>query len=177
MTRKIKFKLWKDPVYSDSDLEEEGRAPMILTPHGPVSLKLHGELKNNLKFFVGHTNFDIGEAEKLIIENTPGINILDVFSPYTFKFNVGELFPPRSVMKNLRQRLCGKEQLMLSKEKVFSVYQKQLELKSNGNLYGVYVAPNGGFDFFETKSKEEYKEKITSYYEVQKELGGEVLYG
>lgn len=179
MTRKIKFRKWEDPIYnSDNFDDEDEHSPMVITPHGFVSLKLHGSLKNNLKFYEAHTNFDIGEVEKAIIDNTPGINMLDVFSPYTFKFQVGLCFKIKDVVKDLRKRLCGEEKsIFLKREDVLLIHEREMELKETGDMYAIYILPNGKFESFHSSNKEKYKAAVQDYLSLEKNLGGELLLG
>jgi hypothetical protein len=178
MEKKVKFRRWKDPIYTKEEFDDdEDRTPLILTPQGLVSIKLHGSIKNSLKFYECHTNFDVGVNEKEIIENTPGINILEIFSAYAFRFNVGSCFNVREVMKNLRNRLCGISEQKFSKEIVIEIYNKQMELKESGEPSFIYILPNGKCEGFHSKNKKEYEAQLSKYLEAQREFGGEILYG
>lgn len=176
--RMMKFKTWKDPIFHGSEYgDEDEKPPIMITPVGFMSLKLHGELKNDLKFYIAHTNFDIAHEEKSIIENTPGINMLEIFTPYTFKFNVGLCFSVKRVIKDLRKRLCNEQEARFTQEQMLKVYGKKQELEITGTPYLIYILPNGEFEALSFSTKVELKKNLENYYLIQEQIGGEILHG
>ena len=51
------------------------------------------------KFWVGHSNFKLTKEFYKIIGRHPGIETLDILTPYRFRIAVGKLFVDRDVMK------------------------------------------------------------------------------
>lgn len=79
----------------------------ILTPFGAVSPD-QISLGKNFKFWIGHTNFNITSAVSGLIENTEGVEILDIYTRYRFRIAVGYSFTDREVMSAI-QKIINKE--------------------------------------------------------------------
>lgn len=76
----------------------------ILTPFGAVSPD-QISLGKNFKFWIGHTNFNITSQVSGIIEDTEGVEILDVYTRYRFRIAVGHSFTDRDVMTSIQKRI------------------------------------------------------------------------
>ena len=79
----------------------------ILTPFGAVSPD-QISLGKNFKFWIGHTNFNITSTVSGLIEDTEGVEILDVYTRYRFRIAVGYSFTDRDVMSAI-QKTINKE--------------------------------------------------------------------
>ena len=79
----------------------------ILTPFGAVSPD-QISLGKNFKFWIGHTNFNITSTVSGLIEDTEGVEILDVYTRYRFRIAVGHSFTDRDVMSAI-QKTINKE--------------------------------------------------------------------
>lgn len=94
----------------DLDLiEDEGldvrQIKAIATPMGIIP---YNELTSPAKlfnFWVGHTNFDITARIVSIIETTPGVEILDIFTRYRFRVGIGKCFSDSETMKLINDKL------------------------------------------------------------------------
>ena len=89
------------------DDEEMPSVPIkaIATPMGIVpynELTAPGKLFN---FWVGHTNFNITKKVAKNIEQTPGVEILDIFSRYRFRIGIGKCFSDSETMKLINDTL------------------------------------------------------------------------
>ena len=106
---------WTDYENQIEDLEDmeliedetiESRAiRAIATPMGIIpynELTAPGKLFN---FWVGHTNFDITPKVVAIMETTPGVEILDVFTRYRFRVGIGKCFSDSETMKLINDKL------------------------------------------------------------------------
>jgi hypothetical protein len=94
-----------DIEYIDEEGVELKSIKAIATPMGIIpynELTAPGHLFN---FWVGHTNFDITKSIALIIEETPGIEILDIFTRYRFRIGIGKCFADNETMKNVNDRI------------------------------------------------------------------------
>jgi hypothetical protein len=106
----------------DEDLEEEyledeeeleeygavdklGKFRAIATPMGIIPINESTASGKIFNFWVGHTNFDITNALALIIEETPGVETLDVFTRYRFRIGIGKAFHDSKVMRDINSRV------------------------------------------------------------------------
>lgn len=104
--------------YSDIAIEEEDsedfeqymasnrkEIKVIATPMGLIpynELTAPGSLFN---FWVGHTNFNINPSIRKIIEESEGVEILDIFTRYRFRIGVGKCFNDSETMKNINDQI------------------------------------------------------------------------
>lgn len=108
--------------YSEEDLEENLRdqeaainflsnnlqkpkIPMIITPFGFVPYTENTATGKIFNFWVGHTNFNITKAISKIIEESPGVETLDVFTRYRFRIGIGKAFKDSSVMHSINTQI------------------------------------------------------------------------
>lgn len=82
-------------------------APKIITPLLPITNQIIEDISMLSTFdcWIGHTNFDITINIKNILDNTPGVEILKIFSRYRFFVGVGQLFDFKEVRKNIEENL------------------------------------------------------------------------
>lgn len=116
----------QDPVPTDDedeeDLEDEyledeeeveeygtvdklGKFRAIATPMGIIPINESTASGKIFNFWVGHTNFDITNALALIIEETPGVETLDIFTRYRFRIGIGKAFHDSKVMRDINSRV------------------------------------------------------------------------
>ena len=105
----------------DEDLEEEyledeedieeygsvdklGKFRAIATPMGIIPINESTASGKIFNFWVGHTNFDITNALALIIEETAGVETLDIFTRYRFRIGIGKAFHDSKVMRDINSR-------------------------------------------------------------------------
>jgi hypothetical protein len=125
----IKWEKWVDPFgentgevkwnqYGDDDDSEasmifeeriEKHMPkqvrVIQTPMGIIPYNEHTSSSKIFNFWVGHTNFNISQSILDIIEDCPGVEILDPFTRYRFRIGVGKCFEDKEVMNNIQQQI------------------------------------------------------------------------
>ena len=106
----------------DEDLEEEyledeedieeygsvdklGKFRAIATPMGIIPINESTASGKIFNFWVGHTNFDITNALALIIEETAGVETLDIFTRYRFRIGLGKAFHDSKVMRDINSRV------------------------------------------------------------------------
>ena len=77
----------------------------IVTPFGVLPLTEHTMASKYFKFWVGHSNFKLTEIFYKIIGQHPGIETLDILTPYRFRIAVGKLFVDRDVMTSVRDAM------------------------------------------------------------------------
>jgi hypothetical protein len=185
MRKRIVWKRWIDPLAPENDKDkgvleldpEEGytdsydmmerddkkasspTGPVLISPLGVIPLNEHNLPSKVFNFWMGHTNFDIGEDEAKIINDAPGVETLDIFTRYRFRISVGKAFDEYEVMDTIGKILC-KEVIV---EKKDSLDRIQKHLSSNYAFWAIFVLPNGEIDYKTGDTQESVKEKIASY--------------
>ena len=77
----------------------------IITPFGILPLTEQTKASSHFKFWVGHSNFKLTEDFYKIIGQQPGIEALDILTPYRFRIAVGKMFIDRDVMAEVRNEM------------------------------------------------------------------------
>jgi hypothetical protein len=88
-------------VHKDSNNIRVIATPMGIIPYNEFTAS--GKIFN---FWTGHTNFKITEDVFNIMEETLGVEVLDVFTPYRFRIAVGKAFEATIVKQNIRDKIC-----------------------------------------------------------------------
>lgn len=78
---------------------------VIATPMGIIPYNEHTACSKIFNFWVGHTNFNITSAIAKIIEDSEGVEILDIFTRYRFRIAIGKLFEDNLVMKKINDNI------------------------------------------------------------------------
>lgn len=101
--------------YENNNVEDDNYAPIIkipdkpikvlATPLGLVPYNEHTASSKIFNFWIGHTNFDISNSIKNIIEKTDGVEILDIFTRYRFRIAVGKCFVDAQVMSSIKDNI------------------------------------------------------------------------
>jgi len=72
---------------------------VIASPLGLIPYNEHTASSKIFNFWLGHTNFNISENIKNLIENIPGVEILDIFTRYRFRIAIGKCFNDSETMQ------------------------------------------------------------------------------
>lgn len=113
----------EDDYYDgDSDFLKEQAKPkyekikmtkVIATPMGIIPIDENTASGKIFNFWIGHTNFNITKFISSVIEKTPGVECLDIFTRYRFRIAIGKAFNSSRVMKNIQdsvyQHISDKE--------------------------------------------------------------------
>jgi len=78
---------------------------VIATPMGIIPYNEHTACSKIFNFWVGHTNFNITSKVAKTIEDSDGVEILDVFTRYRFRIAIGKLFEDKTVMKKINDNV------------------------------------------------------------------------
>lgn len=100
----------------------------IITPFGILPLTEQTKASNHFKLWVGHSNFKLTEDFYKIIGQQPGIEALDILTPYRFRIAVGKMFVDREVMAEVRN-----EMIKHFVNNIHPVSRTNMDLKDNGN--------------------------------------------
>ena len=79
----------------------------IVTPFGILPLTEETKASNRFKLWVGHSNFKLTEDFYKVIGQQPGVEALDILTPYRFRIAVGKMFVDRDVMTTLRDTMVS----------------------------------------------------------------------
>lgn len=109
-----------DDDFSSSDINEAihehqrqqmlsmKKTPMIATPMGLIPMTEHTRAGKLFNFWTAHTNFPITKEIKDIIDNTDGVETLDIFTRYRWRISIGKAFQSPEVKSNLMKALGAK---------------------------------------------------------------------
>lgn len=78
---------------------------VIATPMGIIPLTENTCSSKIFNFWLGHTNFNITRKVADIIEETDGVETLDIFTRYRFRISVGKAFKDSEVMRDINHKL------------------------------------------------------------------------
>lgn len=81
------------------------KTPMIATPMGLIPMTEHTRAGKLFNFWTAHTNFPITNEIKNIIDNTDGVETLDIFTRYRWRISIGKAFSSPEVKSNLMKAL------------------------------------------------------------------------
>lgn len=78
---------------------------VMATPMGIIPITENTASGKIFNFWIGHTNFNITKKVAQIIEDTPGVETLDVFTRYRFRIAIGKVFTDSIVMRNINENV------------------------------------------------------------------------
>jgi len=78
---------------------------VISTPMGLIPYNEYTASGKIFNFWIGHTNFNISPVVAQKIEQTEGVETLDVFTRYRFRISIGKAFESRDVMLNIESQI------------------------------------------------------------------------
>lgn len=174
--RTIKWEKFRNPLLNVSPDEDGERIMVRNTPFGPEGMRFNPDFPEE-QVYIAHTNFDIDDDVKEILDNMEGIEIVEVYSAYRMRVTIGKAFNPKRIRRLIKERLCysSPPKLKFGEETDLNIYKETLRLNSQDKLWFMYVLPNGSFES-QTFDNEEDREKcILKYEHVRKSIGGVIL--
>lgn len=105
----------EDDTYSDYSEEKVVDEPphdnkpvkVIASPMGLIPYNEHTASSKIFNFWVGHTNFTITKNIVDIIEQSDGVEILDVFTRYRFRIAIGKCFDDACTMTMINNNIIN----------------------------------------------------------------------
>ena len=102
-------------VFDQPEMQIKNMTPMVMTPVGLMPIGDDIRPGKNFNFWIAHTTFRITPYIKDIIENTDGVETLDIPTPYRMRIGIGTMFNSPdvkcSIERRLRKYLQGRETL------------------------------------------------------------------
>jgi len=198
--RKIIWEFWHDP-FSEREFISEEEAnyrtpwekmeseseegtkirPVIPTPMGLIPIHPFRNFSQAFQIWIGHANFFITPDIQEKIESVPGVEILDIHSPYCFRVGVGKAFDHIEVKSDIQKTLkvmpikdgeLNPRQMQLDEETRAKVELLQKTLKTTHPYWAIYVLPNAVIDTIRANDPDTYDDQIELYKESQKYIGG-----
>jgi hypothetical protein len=128
-TKHIVWEKWRDPFlgYDENEIdvdnvnfldeanEEDDQnikrmhdpVKAIATPMGLIPYNEYTASSKIFNFWIGHTNFTISKSVEDKIENTDGVETLDIFTRYRFRIAIGKVFEDREIMRSIEERIAS----------------------------------------------------------------------
>lgn len=78
---------------------------VMATPMGIIPVTDNTASGKIFNFWIGHTNFNVTKKITSIIEETDGVETLDIFTRYRFRIAVGKAFDDSSVMRTINDNV------------------------------------------------------------------------
>jgi hypothetical protein len=78
---------------------------VMATPMGIIPVTENTASGKIFNFWTGHTNFNITRRVVSLIEETEGVETLDIFTRYRFRISVGKAFDDSIVMRNINDNV------------------------------------------------------------------------
>jgi hypothetical protein len=94
----------EDSEYS-SEIYQPKKINAIITSLGIIPYNEYTDCSKIFNFWTGHTNFNITENICNIIQDTDGVETLDVFTRYRFRVSFGKAFIDRDIMNNINTNI------------------------------------------------------------------------
>jgi hypothetical protein len=155
--------------------------PVVVTPLGFIPLKPFNNPTKVFNFWIGETNFGITEEKAFIINEIPGVEILDIFTRYRFRIAVGNAFKFQEVRQAIEKamgadRPIKNEEAKLTSEQRSKISQ-MIDLSLNDyDYWSIYVLPNNEFDIAMSKElTTEYNQKVATQLEAKNLVGGIIV--
>ena len=174
LEKKIIWEKWKEIQLPEND-EEGDKPPVFTTPIGYLSHKLYPGIRNSIKFWVGHTNFDIDEMTAKIIDATEGVELFNIFTRYRFRISPGRNFKIREVIQNIEMNLGCNSRTVMDEASFLTIRALKLRLDKTKIPYIIYVLPNGKFEFAQSLDKEKFDLAVEGYKYSEKMVGGYII--
>lgn len=127
---------------------------------------------------MGHTNFEITQSTKDILNRVDGVEALKVLGRYTFFIGIATMFKFKDVRVDIEKQLCSyTEQEVLDEETKITVDLVRGQLETN-KYWSILVTSSGKVDYVVSNSLDQaYLDGLNKLLEAKNELGGIILRG
>lgn len=205
LRRKIKFEYWQNPfnteeeewvdeadadvidrspVWEPEQVKVNPTRPVFPTAMGPIPVAPYFNFRKAFEFWMGHTNFPIMDDVAEVLDEVPGVEILDIITRYRFRFGVARLFTGAEVKASIQEALnavpprkgeLNPLNMTLPKEIRDKLDVLEKQAKDNFELWAIYVLPNGEIDFATSENQENLDKQLALYKGAQELAGGVII--
>ena len=77
----------------------------VATPLGIIPMCEHSSPDKVYNFWLMHTNFSISNRVAELIENTPGVETLDIYTKYRLRVGIGKMFSTDGTIKRINENI------------------------------------------------------------------------
>ena len=128
-------------------------------------------------FWIGHTNFPITQIIAEIIDDTPGVEVFQINTPYRFILAVGQMFNQTDVRMDIERVLCGKHKFTYCLKAINDAEVKTKVIQARAQLlehkfWNLYIYPNGETEAMTAENRNEFIEHYNSLDDVRALSGG-----
>jgi hypothetical protein len=95
----------EEPTEKKAIVNSHKNIRVMATPMGIIPVTENTASGKIFNFWTGHTNFNITRKIVSLIEETEGVETLDIFTRYRFRMSVGKAFDDSSVMRNINNNV------------------------------------------------------------------------
>lgn len=174
----------QNEIYDEDDEEEDGNpTPVIITPLAIIPLKPFNNPTKVFNFWLGETTFTLSKRVASIINDIPGVEILDIFTRYKFRIAVGNNFPFQYVRQSIEKALDASPPVKNNsinmnldndiRAQIQSIIQVQL---AKFPFWAIYICPNGQVDISaDHKNTDEFKHRLDLYTSARELAGGAII--
>ncbi len=92
-----------EPEKKPNSIKSKQNIRVMATPMGIIPVTENTASGKIFNFWTGHTNFDITPKVASIIEETSGVETLDIFTRYRFRIAIGKAFKDAYVMQKINE--------------------------------------------------------------------------
>jgi hypothetical protein len=78
---------------------------IVMTPMGAIPLPEHSAPQKVFNLWTAHTNFNITKNILNLVENTEGVETVDVFTRYRMRIGIGQMFDTQTTIRNINNNL------------------------------------------------------------------------
>lgn len=166
----------------ESDIYESETNPVVVTPVGMIPINPFNDPTKVFNFWVGETNFKLSEKLVFIINNTLGVEVLDVFSPYRFRVAIGNNFKFQEVRQEIEKALDAfkEDKINLSNRNILQNVRNKIKQMISLHLqdtkfWQIYILPNQEIDFVATNDESVFQYKSNIYRDAKTLVGGVIV--
>jgi hypothetical protein len=156
---------WKDSYEEAMEKQEKGghAGPVLVGPMGVIPLNEHNQPSKVFNFWMGHANFDITAQVKDLIEKTPGVETLEIYTRYRFRISIGRAFDELKVMDTIKKELCPPSTKVLPMSTHKSIDKITEHLKNKYKFWAIFKLPDGQLDYCAGDTKDKVQKEIAAY--------------
>lgn len=95
-----------ESILKDELLNKKSKNIKVMsTPMGIIPITENTASGKIFNFWIGHTNFNITKKVASLIEDTEGVECLDIYTRYRFRVAIGKAFDDSKVMRHINNNV------------------------------------------------------------------------